>query len=159
LAGDLVGLKVSHDFDKINEGDAKIFTLKDSGILDDEGSQYAYFHLVFQILISIIEDELQNIDMAADDEKMSKELKTKSRLYTGYDNDEFVAPGIPRSILAKYDEDIDGVQATGFRLGGAVTGSGSDVVRAERESDTGAVNKTLLSINYASEWLRLRSKM
>jgi hypothetical protein len=43
-------------------------------------------------------------------------------------------------------------------LGGAVTGSGSDVVRAERESDTGAVNKTLLSINYASEWLRLRSK-
>lgn len=36
-SGDLVGLKVSHDFDEMNEGDARILTLKDSRILDDEG--------------------------------------------------------------------------------------------------------------------------
>jgi len=39
FAGDLVGIKVSHDFDEIKEGDAKIYILKDSGILNDEGSQ------------------------------------------------------------------------------------------------------------------------
>jgi U4/U6.U5 tri-snRNP-associated protein 1 len=89
--------------------------------------------------------------MAQDDKKKSKDLKTKSRAYTGYDDDEFIAPGIPRSILAKYDEDIDGVQETGFRLGGKVTGSANDVVQAERESGIGIVNKTLLSLNYASE--------
>lgn len=35
--GDLEGLKVSHDFDELNEGDARILTLKDSRILDNEG--------------------------------------------------------------------------------------------------------------------------
>lgn len=35
---DLVGLKVSHDFEDMDEGDARILTLKDSRILDDEGA-------------------------------------------------------------------------------------------------------------------------
>jgi len=35
---DLVGLKVSHDFEELAEGDGRILTLKDSRILDDEGS-------------------------------------------------------------------------------------------------------------------------
>jgi U4/U6.U5 tri-snRNP-associated protein 1 len=86
--------------------------------------------------------------MAQDD---NKDLKTKSRAYTGYDDVGFVTPGIPRPVLAKYDEDIDGVQETGFRLGGKVTGSASDVVREERESGTGVVNRTFLLDNYASE--------
>lgn len=34
---DLVGLKVSHDFEEMDEGDARILTLKDSRILDNEG--------------------------------------------------------------------------------------------------------------------------
>jgi len=34
---DLVGLKVSHDFDEMDEGEARILTLKDSRILDNEG--------------------------------------------------------------------------------------------------------------------------
>jgi U4/U6.U5 tri-snRNP-associated protein 1 len=90
--------------------------------------------------MNIPEDELQSIEMAQDDQKKSKDLKTKSRAYAGCDDVEFVAPGIPRSVLAKNDEDIDGVQETGFRLGGKVTGSASDAVRAERESGTGVVN-------------------
>jgi hypothetical protein len=50
--------------------------------------------LVFQPLINITEDELR-IDIAEDDKKMSKDVKTKFRAYTGHDDDEFVAPGIP----------------------------------------------------------------
>ena len=34
---DLVGIKVSHDFDEMGEGEARILTLKDSRILDNEG--------------------------------------------------------------------------------------------------------------------------
>lgn len=35
--GDLTGLKVSHDFDDLGEGEDRILTLKDSRILDNEG--------------------------------------------------------------------------------------------------------------------------
>jgi hypothetical protein len=35
---DLVGLKVSHDFNEMDEGEARILTLKDSRILDNEGA-------------------------------------------------------------------------------------------------------------------------
>lgn len=34
---DLEGLKVSHDFEDMDEGEARILTLKDSRILDNEG--------------------------------------------------------------------------------------------------------------------------
>ncbi len=35
---DLTGLKVSHDFEGLKEGEDRILTLKDSRILDDEGA-------------------------------------------------------------------------------------------------------------------------
>jgi len=35
--GDLEGLKVSHAFDTLDEGEARILTLKDSRILDNLG--------------------------------------------------------------------------------------------------------------------------
>lgn len=35
--GDLEGLKVGHDFTDMDEGEARILTLKDSRILDNEG--------------------------------------------------------------------------------------------------------------------------
>ena len=37
VSEDLAGLKVSHDFDGMEEGEARILTLKDSRILDNEG--------------------------------------------------------------------------------------------------------------------------
>jgi hypothetical protein len=37
FAEDLEGLKVSHDFDDMAEGEARILTLKDSRVLDNEG--------------------------------------------------------------------------------------------------------------------------
>lgn len=51
----------------------------------------------------------------AEDEKLKQrlELKVKKRDYTGYDDDEFQGGNqglLKRSILAKYDEEIDGSQ-------------------------------------------------
>ncbi|KAI0367756.1 SART-1 protein [Pilatotrama ljubarskyi] len=127
---DLEGLKVSHDFEGLEEGEARILTLKDSRILDNE------------------EDELQNIEMAERErEKKNQELKIKRRDYTGYDDDEF-APGqagMKRAVLAKYDEFLEGSKETGFRLG-----SSSSVTRQKKEEPAStSVNKTLLSIDYA----------
>ncbi|KZT40009.1 SART-1 protein [Sistotremastrum suecicum HHB10207 ss-3] len=130
---DLVGLKVSHDFEDLDEGEARILTLKDSRILDNE------------------EDELQNIDMAEDEKtRKNNELKTKKRDYTGYDDDEFVPghQGLKRAVLSKYDEDIDGTKETGFRLGAGVTKSDHKDIKMDEEQ-TIAVNRSLLSIDYS----------
>ena len=37
FAEDLEGLKVSHDFEQLEEGEDRILTLKDSRILENEG--------------------------------------------------------------------------------------------------------------------------
>lgn len=55
---------------------------------------------------------MQNVEMAEEERlKERLELKTKKRDYTGYDDDEFLEGNqglMKRSVLAKYDEDIDG---------------------------------------------------
>ncbi|KAJ7158746.1 SART-1 family-domain-containing protein [Mycena filopes] len=130
---DLVGLKVSHDFEDMDEGDARILTLKDSRILDNE------------------EDELQNVEMAEDERtKKNNELKIKKRDYTGYDDEEFVPghEGMKRSVLSKYDEDIDGIQETGFRLGNSVQTKAAKV-EEQKHAAAAVVNKSLLNIDYA----------
>ncbi|KZT20148.1 SART-1 protein [Neolentinus lepideus HHB14362 ss-1] len=129
---DLAGLKVSHNFEDMDEGEAKILTLKDSRILDNE------------------EDELQNVEMAEEDRrKKNQEMKIKRRDYTGYDDDEFTTgnAGAKRAILAKYDEVLEGAKETSFRLGAPVTSSDSRLKEEERAA--AAVNKSLLSIDYA----------
>ncbi|KXN89099.1 U4/U6.U5 tri-snRNP-associated protein 1 [Leucoagaricus sp. SymC.cos] len=129
---DLEGLKVSHDFDTLDEGEARILTLKDSRILDNE------------------EDELQNIEMAEEERRQkNQEIKIKRRDYTGYDDEEFEEgnQGMKRSILAKYDEELEGPKDSGFRLGSAVV-SNKVKQEEERQSAAAAVNKSLLSIDY-----------
>lgn len=44
--------------------------------------------------------------------KKNADLKIKKRDYTGYDDDEFTGgtEGMKRSVLAKYDEDLEGAQ-------------------------------------------------
>ncbi|KAF8739411.1 hypothetical protein AX14_009782 [Amanita brunnescens Koide BX004] len=129
---DLEGLKVSHDFDELNEGEARILTLKDSRILDNE------------------EDELQNIEMAeAEKDKKNQELKIKKRDYTGYDDEEFAEgnQGMKRTLLSKYDEFLEGPREVGFRLGGSVV-STQERKNEELQQAAAAVNKSLLSIDY-----------
>ncbi|KAI6155443.1 SART-1 family-domain-containing protein [Pisolithus tinctorius] len=129
---DLVGLKVGHDLEQLAEGDAHVLTLKDSRILDNE------------------EDELQNIDLAEEERtRKNVEMKIKRRDYTGYDDDEFATgkQGMKRSILAKYDEELEGSRETGFRLGSSVTPTQVAKV-VEPEEGLVKVNRTLLSIDY-----------
>ncbi|KIJ50894.1 hypothetical protein M422DRAFT_59010 [Sphaerobolus stellatus SS14] len=130
---DLAGLKVSHDFEALREGEDRILTLKDSRILDNE------------------EDELQNVELAEDAKtKKNNELKLKKPEYTGYDDDEFIPgnEGMKRSVLAKYDEELNGIPEGGFRLGGGQPKS-SRPTRQTKEEDAIRVNKSLLSIDYA----------
>ncbi|KAG7089595.1 hypothetical protein E1B28_011262 [Marasmius oreades] len=129
---DLEGLKVSHDFEGMEEGEARILTLKDSRILDNE------------------EDELQNVEMAEEERrKKNQELKVKKRDYTGYDDDEFVEgnQGMKRSVLSKYDDDIEGPMETGFRLGSSIV-SKREAIEQEKHASAASVNKSLLSIDY-----------
>jgi U4/U6.U5 tri-snRNP-associated protein 1 len=63
----------------------------------------------------LAEDILQNVEMAEEERRaQNAELKKKKRDYTGYDDDEFVEgnEGMKRSVLAKYDEDLEGAQET-----------------------------------------------
>ncbi|EEB96092.1 hypothetical protein MPER_04829, partial [Moniliophthora perniciosa FA553] len=72
------------------------------------------------------------------------------RDYTGYDDEEFTEgnQGMKRSILAKYDEDIEGPKETGFRLGSSVV-SQKVALEQQKHEAAAAVNKSLLSIDYA----------
>ncbi|EJD49079.1 SART-1 protein [Auricularia subglabra TFB-10046 SS5] len=129
---DLTGLKVAHDLDELDEGQERILTLKDSRILDGE------------------EDELMNVEMA-DHERTKKrqDMKIKKPAYTGYDDDEFADSnvGMKRAVLAKYDEELEGAKETGFRLGAGLT-SMKKAPQTKQET-AAAVNKSLLSIDYA----------
>ncbi|KAF7312254.1 hypothetical protein MIND_00238400 [Mycena indigotica] len=141
---DLEGLKVSHDFEDLGEGDARILTLKDSRILDNEGS------------CCLPEDELQNVEMAeAERTKKNKELKIKKRDYTGYDDEEFTPgqEGMKRSVLSKYDEDINGAGETGFRLGSSTQQTRAVKLEEQKHLAAAAVNKSLLSIDYTKTFL------
>ena len=122
---------MSHDFTELGEGHERILTLKDSRVLDDE------------------EDELQNVEMAEHERHAkTQELKIKGKKpqYTGYDDDEF-APDGKRSVLAKYDEELEGTKDSGFRLGSNSTA----VARAPQTKQDVAetLNKSLLSIDYS----------
>ena len=99
----------------MEDGVARILTLKDSRILDDEGMNGSSFSSLTSVSrFFFTEDELQNVEMAEEDRhKKNMELKIKKRDYTGYDDDEFVEGNqglMKRSILAKYDEELEGPQ-------------------------------------------------
>jgi len=114
VTGDLEGLKVSHDFTEIGEGEARILTLKDSRILENEGL-FQFSRLGGSLICVNSEDELQNVEMAEEDRrKKNQGLKIKRRDYTGYDDEEFEPGkvGIRRGVLSKYDTVIDGERTT-----------------------------------------------
>lgn len=102
----------------MEDGEDRILTLKDSRILDNEGK---FLQLCFPsvFLNNTTEDELQNVEMAeAEATKKRNDLKIKKRDYTGYDDEEFVdgKQGMKRSILSKYDEELEGSQEMVNRL-------------------------------------------
>jgi len=127
--------------------------------------------VLFHSLTFLSEDELQNVEMA-EDEKLKKrlELKVKKHDYKGYDDEEFEEGNqglLKRSILAKYNEEIEGSrQSVGqfrniivrllssfyqtFRLGSS-TLSGKTQREDQKQQTAVALKKSLLTIDYSSK--------
>ncbi|XP_053334319.1 U4/U6.U5 tri-snRNP-associated protein 1 [Clarias gariepinus] len=122
---DLKGLTVQHKMESFKEGETVILTLQDKGVLEEK------------------EDVLVNVNIV-DKEKAEKnvELKKKKPEYKPYDEEETVDDMVtfkPKTVLSKYDEEIDGEKKKSFRLsaGGFATG--------ERERELQAIKDTLHS--------------
>ncbi|KAG7154951.1 U4/U6.U5 tri-snRNP-associated protein 1-like [Homarus americanus] len=99
---DLSGLQVQHEFTRFDTGGPTILTLKDSNVLDGA------------------EDTLINVNIV-DDERAEKNLKRKKKKL---DEVEYEAPEVDewgnivqRTLLTKYDEEIEGEKKKSFRLG------------------------------------------
>lgn len=138
---DLKGLRVEHDIDEFTEGRSVILTLKDKDVLDEN------------------DDTLVNVNLV-DEERYRKNVenrKQKPNAY-GYDVyeetvDEFGNP-IERSILNKYDDEIEGGKKKSFTIGENI-----DEERAHQrkllEIKTKLAGKRLESLNV--ETLKLAS--
>ncbi|KRT83918.1 hypothetical protein AMK59_4605 [Oryctes borbonicus] len=98
----LHGLQIEHDINDIAEEKQVVLTLKDQNVLD-EG-----------------EDVLVNVNML-DNERYRKNVENlkKKAAYNAYDVEEFDELGNPidRSVLSKYDLEIDGEKKQTFRIG------------------------------------------
>lgn len=94
---DLAGVKVGHDMSALLDGDDQILTLKDNTVLDDDEEG----------------DELENLAVR-EQEKLNErlDLKKKRPVYDPNDVDETGE----RSILAQYDEEINGKKKKAFKL-------------------------------------------
>ncbi|XP_075693498.1 U4/U6.U5 tri-snRNP-associated protein 1 [Rhinoderma darwinii] len=109
---DLQGLTVEHNLESFAEGQTVILTLKDKGVLEEDES-----------------DVLVNVNMI-DKEKADKnvELKKKRPDYKPYEEEESVDDMVVlrhKSVLSKYDEEIEGEKKKSFRLESGGTADGS----------------------------------
>jgi U4/U6.U5 tri-snRNP-associated protein 1 len=98
-AKDLAGVKVGHEIDTFEEGEVQVLTLKDTTIEENEEEG----------------DELENLDLRERERLNEKlELKKKKPVYNPNDVDETGE----KSILAHYDEEIEGKKGKRFTLDG-----------------------------------------
>lgn len=158
---DLKGIKVLHGEEDFEEGEETILTLRDTRVLDDEGK----FSRVRPpgaplTLVAPADDELHNLNISENAKTAEAlALKKKGRLagtYTGYDDDEFEGGiGAKRSVLSKYDEEIEGREDGGFRLGGPVAPSKKAGKGKEREQDHEEKERVKLTMDYTSGPLRV----
>ncbi|CAN8031451.1 unnamed protein product, partial [Ixodes persulcatus] len=98
----LKGLEVLHSTDRIKEGQTVVLTLKDQGVLD-EG-----------------DDVLENVNLV-DEERAERNRENKKGKpgYQPYDDTEVDEFGIvkKKSLLYKYDEEIEGIKQDKFKIG------------------------------------------
>lgn len=116
----LKGLRVEHDQSYFREGQEVILTLKDKSILKGRGDN-----------LDLDEDDdadvLVNVNIM-DDEKAAKnnENKKKKTDYNPYDDFDEYGNFREKSILDKYDEELEGERKKYFRLGARGTYDASD---------------------------------
>ncbi|KAG6360536.1 hypothetical protein INS49_011598 [Diaporthe citri] len=99
---DLAGVKVGHDMSTLLDGDDQILTLKDSAVLGEDGEG----------------DELENLSLR-EQEKLNERLNLKKKRPV-YDPNDIDDTG-DHSILAQYDEEINGKKKKTFNLDGKGT--------------------------------------
>lgn len=139
---DLQGLTVEHNLEAFTEGKSVILTLKDKGVLDEDEA-----------------DVLVNVNMI-DKERADKnvELKKKRPEYKPYEEEESVDDMVVlrhKSVLSKYDEEIDGEKKKSFRLesGGTADGSWEKELQNIRETlHNQAQSLDLPAMKIASEY-------
>ncbi|XP_050669681.1 U4/U6.U5 tri-snRNP-associated protein 1 [Leptidea sinapis] len=103
----LRGLRVAHDMDLLPEERDTILTLADKDVLAEDN-----------------EDVLVNVNIV-DDERYKKNIKERRKAAAGYqaydeENEMAEALGLPRAVLAKYDEELEpgaAERSRGFLLG------------------------------------------
>ncbi|XP_051956354.1 U4/U6.U5 tri-snRNP-associated protein 1 [Xyrauchen texanus] len=140
-SSDLRGLKVQHKVESFREGVTVVLTLQDKGVLEE------------------VEDVLVNVGLV-DKEKADKnvELRKKKPDYKPYEEEESVDDMIifkPKSVLSKYDEEIEGEKKKSFRLstGGFVGGERERELQAIRESlQSQAQSLDMPALTLASEY-------
>jgi U4/U6.U5 tri-snRNP-associated protein 1 len=94
---DLAGVKVGHELDQFDDGEDQILVLKDTAVDADE------------------DDELEAVSLK-ERERLQEKLDSKKRK-RAYDPNDMDAAG-ESSILAQYDEEIDGKKRKAFTLNG-----------------------------------------
>ncbi|XP_043929722.1 U4/U6.U5 tri-snRNP-associated protein 1 [Protopterus annectens] len=140
-AHDLHGLTVEHALDSFREGENFILTLKDRGVLDEE------------------DDVLINVNLV-DKEKARKnvELRKKKFDYKPYEEEESVDDMVNfrhKSVLSKYDEEIEGEKKKKFMLesGGTADGTWEKELQQIRENlRNRAQNLEMPKLKMASEF-------
>lgn len=125
---DLAGVKVAHEIDQFGDAGEHILTLKDTTI--DENEEEG--------------DELENVNLR-EGEKTKERLELKKKK-TAYDPSDYDASG---SILAQYDEEIDGKKRRHFTL------DAKDITAEEREAKrqdvTSKLNAGAVSLDIVQE--------
>lgn len=131
-AADLAGVKVGHELGDFEEGEEQVLTLKDTTI--DENEEEG--------------DELENLNLRERERLTDKlELKKKKPVYNPNDIDETGE----KSILAHYDEEIEGKKGKRFTLDGK--GSTAEVRAAN--SSVLKIKPKAISLDILSKSFRL----
>lgn len=147
---DLAGLRVGHDLDSFDfqDGEERVLTLRDSKILGADED----------------EDELMDSTLHQSElDKQNLERKKGVKAYTGLDDEEFDpngnGVGNKKGVLSKYDADIKENDRSrreredgGFTLGAPVRNK-EEEVKKKQEETARMLNRTLLSLDYTSEYL------
>ncbi|XP_018330146.1 U4/U6.U5 tri-snRNP-associated protein 1 isoform X2 [Agrilus planipennis] len=98
----LHGLEVEHDTENFKEGQTIVLTLKDKDVLDEDA------------------DVLVNVNLL-EDERYKKNVENKKQKpdYNPYDIEDIDEFGNlkTKSLLSKYDEEIEGTKKNSFRIG------------------------------------------
>ncbi|CAF0842740.1 unnamed protein product [Brachionus calyciflorus] len=150
-ASNLKGLRVEHDQTKFKEGEEIILTLKDRNIVKGLGEN-------LELDEEDDADVLVNVNLL-DDERAIKNLENKKKKpdYNPYDDFDEDGNFKVKSILTKYDEELNGEEKKSFRLGAKGVYDASDdkfIKKLDDEHKARAIKLDILTeLKEASDYM------